>query len=164
MTSKAETKEFDPGSVEAAKKRALWLLDKRDYSRAELCRKLTEKGYADTAAEAAVDRLAELGFVDDKRYAPIIVRHYAAKGYGRQRVQRELARRGIPKELWEDALAEMPEQDETVDRLLRSRLRGAELSDRAALKKATDALLRRGYGWDEVGAAVERYRSEIEED
>ena len=164
MTSKADKKEFDPASVETAKKRALWLLDKRDYSRAELCRKLMEKGYEDAAAEAAVDRLAELGFVDDKRYAPIVVRHYAAKGYGRQRVQRELARRGIPKDLWDDALAEMPEQDETVDRLLHSRLRGAEASDRAALKKAADALLRRGYGWDEINAAVERYRSETEVD
>ena len=160
MTSKAEKKEFDPASIEAAKKRALWLLDKRDYSRAELLRKLTEKGFTDDAAEAAVDRLAELGFVDDARYAPIVVRHYAAKGYGRGRVQRELQRRGIPKDLWDDALAEMPEQDETVDRLLRARLRGADPDDRAALKKAADALSRRGYGWDEITAAVERLRAE----
>ena len=48
MTSKAET-EFDPASAETAKKRALWLLDKRDYSRTELLRKLTEKGFADAA-------------------------------------------------------------------------------------------------------------------
>ncbi len=154
---------FDASSVEAAKKRALWLLDKRDYSRAELCRKLTENGFADSAAEAALDRLEELGFVNDARYAPIVVRHYAAKGYGRQRVQRELQRRGISKELWDEAMAEMPEQGETVDRLLRSRLKGAAPGDRAALKKAADALLRRGYGWDEINAAMERYRSEIED-
>ena len=155
--------EFDPASVEAAKKRALWLLDKRDYSRAELLKKLTEKGYAEETAAAAVDRLAELGFVDDARYAPIVVRHYAAKGYGARRVQAELQRRGIPKELWDAAMAEMPEQDESVDRLLRSRMRGADPSDRAALKKASDALVRRGYGWDEISAAVERLRAEREE-
>ena len=164
MTSRAEKKEFDPASVEAAKKRALWLLDKRDYSRAELLRKLTEKGYEDAAAQAAVDRLVALGFVDDARYAPIVVRHYAAKGYGAQRVRGELQRRGIPKELWDDAMAEMPEQDETVDKLLRARLRGAALRDRAALKKAADALVRKGYGWDEINAAVERYRMENEDD
>ena len=158
MTSKAET-EFDPASAEAAKKRALWLLDKRDYSRTELLRKLMEKGFADAAAEAAVDRLAELGFVDDARYAPIVVRHYAAKGYGRRRVQQELQRRGISKELWDEAMAQMPEQDETIDRLLRSRLRDADADDRAALKRATDALARRGYGWDEISAAVERLRA-----
>ena len=155
--------EFDPASAEAAKKRALWLLDKRDYSRAELIRKLTEKGYEDTAAEAAVDRLVELGFVDDARYAPIVARHYAAKGYGARRVQQELQRRGIPKELWDAALEEMPAQDDTVDQLLRSRLRGADPGDRMALKRATDALLRRGYGWDDISAAVERLRAEKEE-
>lgn len=159
-----EKPEFDPASVEAAKKRALWLLDKRDYSRAELLKKLTEKGYAEETAAAAADRLAELGFVDDARYAPIVVRHYAAKGYGARRVQAELQRRGIPKELWDAAMEEMPAQDESVDRLLRSRMRGADSSDRAALKKASDALLRRGYAWDEINAAVERYRAETEED
>ena len=158
-----EEKDFKT-AVEAAKKRALWLLDKRDYSRAELKRKLTEKDIPDDAAEAAVDRLAQLGFVDDRRYAPIVVRHYAAKGYGRSRVRSELQRRGIPKELWDEALEEMPEQDETVDRLLRSRLKGADMDDRSALKRATDALARRGYGWDEISAAVERYREETEED
>ena len=60
-------------------------------------------------------------------------------------------------------MAEMPEQDETLDRLLRARLRGADVSDRAALKKATDALRRKGYGWDEISDAVERVRAELEE-
>ncbi len=156
--------EFDPGSVEAAKQRALWLLDKRDYSRCELARKLAEKGFTDAAATAALDRLTELGIVDDRRYAPIVVRHYAAKGYGAQRVRAELQRRGIPRQLWDEALSEMPEQDETVDRLLRARLKGADPDDRAALKRAADALLRRGYGWDDIHAAVERARAEENEE
>ena len=109
-----------PTSVEAAKQKALSLLDRRDYSRAELLRKLDEKGYDAAAAEEAVDRLVYLGFVDDARYAPIVVRHYAAKGYGAQRIRGELQRRGIPKELWDTAMAEMPQQDETLDRLLRA--------------------------------------------
>ena len=155
--------EFAPGSAEAAKQKALSLLDRRDYSRAELLRKLAEKGFDDAAAEAAVDRLVSLGFVDDARYAPIVVRHYAAKGYGARRIRGELQRRGIPKELWESALAEMPAQEETVDRLLRARMKGAAADDRAALKKAADALIRKGYGWDEITAAVERLRMETED-
>jgi len=145
------------------KERALALLDRRDYSRAELIRKLAEKGVSEADAAEAADRLAELGFVDDARYAPIVVRHYAAKGYGRQRVQRELQRRGIAKELWDAAMAEMPEQDETVDRLLRARLSGADPGDRDALRRASDFLLRRGFDWDEVKEAVERYTSEYED-
>ncbi len=159
MTEEKDTK----SAVEAAKQKALSLLDRRDYSRAELLRKLAEKGFDEAAAEQAADRLVSLGFVDDARYAPIVARHYAAKGYGARRICGELQRRGIPKELWDAALAEMPEQEETLDRLLRARLRGAPLSDRAAVKKATDALARKGYGWDEIGAALERLRAESEE-
>ena len=145
-----------------AKERALALLDRRDYSRAELLKKLLEKGEDEAEAAAAVERLAELGFVDDARYAPIVVRHYAAKGYGARRVQQELARRGIPRELWDAAMAQMPAQDDTIDRLLQSKLRGEV--DRAALKRASDFLLRKGYGWDEIKSALERYHADIEED
>ena len=146
-----------------AKEKALQLLDKRDYSRAELLRKLTEKDYDEVEAAEAVDRLAELGFVDDARYAPIIVRHYAAKGYGPQRVRQELQRRGIPKDLWDEAMLEMPQQDDTIDRLLRTKLK-SDTPDRAELKRASDFLLRKGYGWDEIKAALGRYNSEIEEE
>ena len=145
-----------------AKEKALQLLDKRDYSRTELLRKLAEKDFDEAEATEAVDRLVELGFVDDARYAPIIVRHYAAKGYGAQRVRQELQRRGIPKELWDEAMEQMPQQDDTVDRLLRSRLK-SDAPDRAELKKASDFLLRKGYGWDEIKAALARYNSEIED-
>jgi regulatory protein len=58
----------------------------------------------------------------------------------------------------------MPEQDETLDRLLRARLRGAMPDDRDALNRATDALQRRGYGWEEISVAVSRLRTESEEE
>ena len=146
-----------------AKEKALQLLDCRDYSRAELLRKLAEKDFDEAEAAEAVERLAELGFVDDARYAPILVRHYAAKGYGPQRVRQELQKRGIPKELWDEAMAQMPQQDDAVDRLLRSRLKSVP-PDRDELRRASAFLQRKGYGWDEIRAAIERYNSEIEEE
>lgn len=148
---------------EEAKSRALRLLDKRDYSRAELIRKLTEKGVDESDAAEAVDYLVSLGFVDDARYAPLLVRRCAAKGYGRARAKQELQKRGIDRALWDAVLEELPEQEETIDRILRSRLRSAE-PDRAELKRASDALLRRGFGWDEIKRALARYQADIEEE
>jgi len=145
-----------------AKERALAMLDRRDYSAAELRKKLVEKGEDEAEAAAAVERLTELGFVDDARYAPLVVRHYAAKGYGPRRVLQELQARGIPRELWDAAMEQMPVQDDAVDRLLRSRLK-SDAPDRAELKRASDFLLRKGYGWDEIKAAVARYHAEIED-
>lgn len=144
------------------KERALEMLNRRDYSRAALIDKLVEKGEDPMEAEAAVDYLVSLGFVDDARFAPIIVRHYAAKGYGRRRVLEELRRHKIAKEFWDEAMEQMPEQDDALDRFLKTKLRSAQ-PDRAELKKAADAALRRGYSWDEVRSALARYNATIED-
>jgi SOS response regulatory protein OraA/RecX len=45
-----------------------------------------------------------------------------------------------------------------IDRLLESKLRGRDLSDRTQWDKAGNALFRRGYSWNEIRAAMERYR------
>ena len=144
---------------EEARNRALRLLDKRDYSRKMLLDKLTEKGISPADAEEAADWLCSVGLVDDRRYAGLVVRHYAAKGYGERRVRDELYRRGVPKELWDEALAEMPEQDDTLDRLIRSKLGGKELS-KENLSRVSAALQRRGYGWQEIREAIERLNIE----
>ena len=145
---------------EEARNRALRLLDKRDYSRKMLLDKLTEKGISPADAEEAADWLCSVGLVDDRRYAGLVVRHYAAKGYGSRRICEELYRRGIAKELWDAALEEMPESDEAIEKILRSKLRGDNSPE--SRKKAAAAAQRRGYGWEEIRAAMERLQSEDE--
>ena len=140
-----------------ARQQALKILERRDVSRKMLLDKLTEKGISNTDAEEVADWLCGLGVVNDERYAGLVVRHYAAKGYGKRRIRDELYRRGIDRELWDAALDELPETDDTVDRLLSVRLRGAGSPE--ALQRAQSYLLRRGYSWDEVCAATERYLS-----
>ena len=95
--------------------------------------------------------------MNDERFAGLVVRHYAAKGYGKRRICDELYRRGIDRELWDAALDELPETDDTVDRLLGAKLRG-DISPEG-LQRAQGYLLRRGYSWDEIRAATERYLS-----
>ncbi|MCQ2439030.1 MAG: recombination regulator RecX [Oscillospiraceae bacterium] len=141
-----------------AKARALSLLDRRDYSRKMLIDKLCEKAISTADAEEVADWLCSLRVVDDSRYAGIVVRHYAAKGYGKKRIEQELYRRGIAKELWDAALEEMPEQESALDKLLQSRLRG-DFSPESR-KKAAAAAQRRGYGWEEIRSAMERLQSE----
>lgn len=143
-----------------AKERALSLLDKRDYSRKMLIDKITEKAISTADAEEVADWLCSLGVVDDSRYAGMVVRHYAAKGYGQRRICEELYRRGIARELWDAALEEMPEQDEAIEKILRNKLKG-DFSPESR-KKAAAAAQRRGYGWEEIRAALERLQSEDE--
>ncbi len=151
-------------SLERAKARALRMLGMRAMSTREIYDRLVEKGEREQDAAACVAWLLELHLLSDEDYAAAVVRRCAAKGYGARRAREELNRHKLPRALWDAALETLPEQDETLDRLLLSRLRGASPDDRAALKKATDALLRRGFGWDEIRAAVERLRLQMETD
>lgn len=148
-------------TAEETRKKALSLLERRDYGSEELCAKLVEKGAEPDEARAAVRYMVRVGFIDDERYAAMVVRHYAAKGYGVGRVREELRRRKLDRELWDAALAELPEPDETVDALLRAKLRG-KAADRDTIRKAGAALMRRGFTWEAVKAATDRYLAEME--
>lgn len=148
---------------EEAKKRALKILEKCDVSRKMLLDKLTEKGIPEADAGETADWLCELGIIDDARFAGLVVRHYAGKGYGKRRIREELYRRGIARELWDEAMESMPETDNTVYRLLSARLRGTGCTPQD-IQRAANYLLRRGYSWEEVRSAMERYQSETEDE
>ena len=113
-------------------------------------------------AEAAADRLTELGLLNDGEYAGMVARHYAAKGYGPRKIRDELYRRGVPREYWEEAMEEREPDEEQIDKLARQKLRGAEPT-RENLKRVSDYLARRGYGWEEISSALDRLREPWED-
>ena len=157
----AEDSETGREETDRVKTRALRMLARRDYSRGELVRRLTDKGEDETVSETVADWIIEMGYINDSRYAAEIVRSYSERGYGPAKVRDELFRRWIPRELWDDALEQIPESGDTIDRLLLAKL-GAWTDDRREQKRATDYLRRRGYGWDEIRGALSRLEEESE--
>ena len=145
----------------ALREKALALLARKPQSRWELARKLKEWGGAAEEGEAICDRLEELGYLNDAVYAAQVVEHYSAKGFGTKRLRDELYRRGIPRELWEEALSQAGEATQAIDAFLRKKLKD-EKPDRAALKRVSDALARRGYSWSDISRALSRYQSDPE--
>lgn len=117
------------------------------------------------SAEQIADRMEQLGLLNDGEYGKAVARHYSAKGFGIRKIRDELYRRGVPRDYWEDALSELPEPENDgeskLDELVRKKLRGAEPT-RENLKKVSDYLARRGFGWEEISAAIEKYRFEEE--
>ena len=101
--------------------------------------------------------------VDESAYAAAIARHYAAMGYGPGRVRQELQRRGIPQELWDDALALLPEGEEAIERFIRSKCKGKPL-DRETQRKLAAALQRRGFSWQEIRPVLNRLGEEMAEE
>lgn len=138
-----------------AKARALRIINARPMSREELRKRLIEKGETPENAEDCADWLCHMGLINDAEYAGSVVRHYAAKGYGSARIKQELRRHGVPREMWDEAMLQMPEQDAYLERFIRSRLH--DPGDRAQVKKVSDALFRRGYSWEQIKHALNEF-------
>lgn len=138
------------------------LIGKRAMSRRDLERKLQEKGANEAEARYAAEWLEAIGALNDAEYAAALARHYSGRGYGPARVREKLYEKGIPRELWEDALEQIPENDGQIDAFLTGKLRGRE-PDEKEKRRLTNALLRRGYPWGDIKAAWNRLGEETEE-
>ena len=151
----------DPCAEASARERAVRIISAAPVSRRELQSRLVRKGETEEHAQQAVQWLDELHLLDDAEVAAQIVRSGAAKGYGAARIRQMLYEKKIPRELWDDALSQLPPQGNAIDDFLRRRFRGAK-PDQKELKRATDALLRRGHSWCDIRSALERYAPEEE--
>lgn len=148
-----------------ARERAMYLLDYRDYSYAELVKKLMNNYDEDTCFEVA-DNLAELGFINDVRYAENLARRqFEVKLFGAYRVRMYLREKGIPSAVIEQALE--PYEDTAAERaaeLVRRRyMKYFDPDDPALMQKLKNALARQGYGYGEVKDAIELLKEEFEE-
>lgn len=153
----------EAAGVSNVKAAAADIIGKRAMSRASLEKKLEEKGASEAEARYAAEWLEVIGAIDDAGYAALLVRHCADLGYGPQRVREKLYEKGVPRELWDDALDTLPDPAEQIDRFLAGKLRGRMPDDREK-KRLSDALMRRGYAWGDVKAAWNRIGSETWED
>lgn len=147
----------------SARQRAVRIVSASAVSERELQRRLVRKGEDPEEARKTVGWLKDLNVLDDSQVARDVVRKCVAKGYGPGRARQELYAKGVPRELWEDALADYPDMEEAIDAFLQSRLRG-DKPDQKQIQQLTGALSRRGYGYDEIRTALRRYTDALEED
>ena len=153
----------EAAGVSNVKAAAADLIGKRAMSRRDLERKLREKGASEADARYAAEWLEAIGAIDDAGYAEALVRHYSQMGYGPARLRDKLREKGVPRELWDDALDQAPDSGAQIDRFLADKLRG-QTPDEKTKKRLTDALLRRGYAWGDVKAGWTRLGEETWEE
>ena len=143
------------------RERAVSLLTGRLLSAGTLREKLLAKGGSEAQVEDIIRWAEDIGLLSDEEYAKALARHYQAKGYGIYKIKDELYRRQVPREYWEEALALLEAPDEIIDRFLAKKLTDPE--DRKQVKKASDALVRRGFTWSQVSSGIERFRREFDD-
>ncbi len=138
-----------------AKEKALYLIEYRSRTKKELYDKLVVL-FGESASERAIERLEELGLINDEKYA----REYAEvllerKGFSRQRAEFELMKKGIDKDVIEEILDELePEPVEQIRKLLQTKF-VRRLSNEKDLAKTVNSLKAMGYRWSDISEAIE---------
>lgn len=153
----------EAAGVSSVKVTAADLVGKRAMSRRELEKKLQEKGASQAEARYAAEWLEAIGAIDDRDYAALLARHCGQMGWGPARVREKLREKGVPRDLWDEALEELPEAGGQIDAFLAGKLRD-RTPDPREKKRLTDALLRRGFAWGDVRAAWRRRGAEFYEE
>ncbi len=136
----------------SAKMRAVRIVSASNVSKKDLESRLVRKGEDPEHAKEAVGWLSDLHLIDDSNTADTIVRSCIAKGYGKARAKQVLYEKRIPRELWEGALEDYPDQSEKITEFLRAKL--GTTRDPKAQKRAIDALLRRGHSYGAIRQAL----------
>ena len=145
----------------SAKMRAVRIVAASNVSKTDLEQRLIRKGENKESAREAVQWMEDLNLVDDGETARQLVQQCIRKGYGKARAKQALYEKQIPKELWEDALADYPDMTDTIAAYLRSHVQDPQ--DRKQQKKAVDALLRRGHTYSQISRALRSLDLDTEE-
>ena len=136
----------------SARMRAIRIVSASGVSKRDLESRLVQKGEKPADARQAVQWLEELHLLDDEKTAEQIVHSCISRGYGRARAKQALYEKRIPKELWESALADYPEQTEKLEAFLKAKITNS--GDQREIKRAVDALLRRGHSYRAIREAL----------
>lgn len=152
----------DESDFRRARERALYLLDRRDYSFVEMFKKLRQN-YDEDLCYRVMQRLVELGAINDMRYAQGLARHYCeVKLFGRRRAFQEMRLKGLTKEVIDIALSEY---DEGVQERLRTLVEKKYLrimTDEKGIIRAKNSLVRYGYDYSDINSVFKQIESEYD--
>ena len=146
----------------SAKMRAVRIVAASSVSQKDLEQRLIQKGEDPKQAKEAVQWLEELELIDDRKTAEAIVSRCISKGYGLARAKQALYEKRISKEYWQEALEDYPDQLDAIVAFLESRLTGE--ADQKEVKKAINALMRRGHSYHEIRKGLQSLNQDFSED
>lgn len=146
-----------------AKAKALYLLEYRDYSRRDLEKRL-RNDFDEESARETVDFLAEIGAVDDLRYAEAAIRHLAGhKCYGRRRILQELAMKGVDRDTAEAALDAYGLDEQAMILALLEKKFAKDLDTPKGIQRTIASLTRYGYAYGDIKDALRSYTDSFED-
>ena len=153
----------EESDLRKARERALYLLDYKDYSYVEMFKKL-RKNYDEELCYKVMQKLVDMGVINDRRYAQGLARHYCeVKLFGRRRAFQEMRLKGLTKEVIDLALEEY--EQGTAERLRRliEKKHLRYMTDEKGINRAKNSLIRHGYDYGEIKEALREIQIDPEE-
>lgn len=150
----------DSAGAMSAKMRAVRIVAASGVSEKDLHNRLIRKGEDPEHAKSAVQWMTDMKLLDDQKTAHHVVSHCISKGYGLSRAKQALYEKQIPKQYWQEALENYPDQSDAILSYLTSKLK--ENSNERDVKRAVDALLRRGHSYSQIRHCLERFSVETD--
>ena len=148
-----------PAPARSAREDALKLLDRQRYTRRDLARRLREKGHAAGEIEATLDRLGQVGLVDDVEYArAFIAGRWGRRAAGWRKIEQDLRGKGVSgetiaaaRERFESEQGGAADETGAARRVIDQAARKyAVLDPRVRRQRLTALLLRRGFSYDTI--------------
>ena len=146
------------GENQRAASKAMQLLLYRQRTEKELREKLYEKGFSETASEAAISYVKSFGYLDDRHFAEVYL-HSQKEKKSRAVIRRELLEKGVSSEWIESAFEEEPaEEGEIIYSLLRKRAGEPHRMEDKELRRQVQYLARKGFSSSDIWKQVRRYQ------
>ena len=142
------------------KEKALYLMEYRSRTRKEISDRLVPL-YGEYAADLAIERLEELGLIDDEKYA----REYAEqllfrKKFSEERAAFELLKKGIDRQLAQELISELaPDPVEQIVELLHTKY-ARRLSTEKGRAGTVNSLRTMGFRWGDIQEAMSEIDTE----
>ncbi|MBQ6831688.1 MAG: RecX family transcriptional regulator [Oscillospiraceae bacterium] len=144
----------------SAKMRAVRIVSASSVSKNDLQQRLIQKGENAESAKEAVSWMEELNLLDDRRTAEQVVARCVSKGYGLARAKQALYEKRIPRDYWQEALQDYPDQMDYIRQYVQEHL--PQEPDQKAVKKVIDALIRKGHSYGHIRRVLD-YEDALED-
>lgn len=159
-SERLEELKYDSEYTRAVSK-AMWLLSRREYSKKEMFLRLKKDGFDADASSEAVESLSEAGVIDDERFAYNYAYNLKAnRRLGKRAIITELLLKGVDRSL-AVRFAEEFCDDETDDAVDIIRIKYPSFAEDEKVKRRMIAgLQRKGYSYDVIKTAIDKYLTE----
>ena len=145
-----------------AKSRALWYLDRMDYTEKALYEKLLKAGFGKRASAAVIARLCELGVIDDRRYAERLAERLKETNVSKREAMHKMLLKGLSYDLIKEILdSDETDEEEKIKNLLEGKY-ARKLTEEKGTEKVYAALVRKGFSYSAVRTAMKNYTEQLE--